>query len=69
MGGSPDNYVVDLQFKNAADGIHIYLHGGQTWSDYLGGWWEGLTNQQIRVERHTQDEWVHEVRVRIWVYR
>jgi hypothetical protein len=69
LGGNIDNYVVDLQFRSTAAGVNIYLHGGQTWSDYLGAWWEGLTNQQIKVERHTQDPFVEEVRVRIWVYR
>jgi hypothetical protein len=69
IGGNRDNYVVDLQFKDNGGKVHNYLYGAMTWSEYLGAWWTDLTNQQIKVERMPDDEWVLQVRVRIWVYR
>jgi hypothetical protein len=69
LGGNRDNYVVDLQFKNISGEVHNYLYGAMTWAEYLGAWWEDLTNTQITVQRMTDDEWVYQIRVRIWVYR
>jgi hypothetical protein len=69
IGGNRDNYVVDMQFKDTSGKVHNYLYGAMTWSEYLGAWWTDLTNQQITVERMKDDEWVLQVRVRIWVYR
>jgi hypothetical protein len=69
LGGNRDNYVVDLQFKNISGEVHNYLYGAMTWAEYLGAWWEDLTSTQITVQRMTDDEWVYQIRVRIWVYR
>jgi hypothetical protein len=69
IGGNSDNYVVDMQFKDNGGKVHNYLYGAMTWSEYLGAWWTDLTNQKITVERMPDDEWVLQVRVRIWVYR
>lgn len=69
LGGNRDDYVVDLQFKDNSGKVHNYLYGGMTWEPNLGAWWTDLTNTHIVVERMNQDEWVLQVRVRIWVYR
>ncbi len=58
-----------LEFKDINGAVHNYLYGGMTWSNYLGAWWEDLTSQHIKVQRMPDDEWVYQVRVRIWVYR
>jgi hypothetical protein len=69
IGGNRDNYVVDMWFKDNGGKVHNYLYGAMTWSAELGAWWTDLTNQKITVERMSDDEWVLQVRVRIWVYR
>ena len=77
IGGDPDNYVVDLQFKGAAHGRHQYRYGGDQWRyEYLtlywnqnrGAFWHLLTSQTIMVSRLAQDEDATEIRVRIWAY-
>jgi hypothetical protein len=72
LGGNPDNYVVDLQFRDAVygRGVHNLKYGG--WTDgslFQGAWWEQLTAQHIVVARGAGDIEIADVRVRIWVYR
>lgn len=77
LGGNPDNYVVDLQFRSRALGVHQYHHGGTNFikgslhknNVHNGAWWTHLTNKRITVRRGWSDQDVEEVRVRIWVYR
>jgi hypothetical protein len=70
LGGDQNDYVVDLQFRNA-DGIHTRSYGGLVGylpPDHksLGAFYEGLTNQEITLCRWEDDSNVHEIRVRIW---
>ena len=76
LGGDPNNYVVDVQFQHHVHGRHHIGYGGITWRSYYnpadlvyeGGDWYGLDDQQIIVTRAGDDDYIREVRVRIWVY-
>jgi hypothetical protein len=63
IGGNPDTYVVDIEFKSTDDGINKMC----TNSGGVG--WFGLTNKQIGVYRGPDDDHAQYVRVRIWVYK
>jgi hypothetical protein len=71
LGGDPDNYVVDLQFKQPAGiGINQISYGGDKDDiKWYGAEWYGLTNTTIAVRRRGDDVHAHQIRVRIWVYR
>lgn len=68
IGGDPDDYVVDLTFKHSSYahisgfGLDVNSSGGIT-----GCYWDDLTSTSILVYRGYEDEWVSQVRVRIWV--
>lgn len=72
LGGSVDNYVVDLQFKAqfGCGGINCKGYGGTRAADEsaLGGYYKNLGAQTIEIGRHSSDCYVGEFRVRIWVY-
>lgn len=72
IGGNPDDYVVDLQFKKSDGEVHQHLYGGIQFVSGLtsltyGASWGRLTANEIRVYRKTNDEIVDFIRVRIWV--
>jgi hypothetical protein len=71
LGGDPDDYVVDLQFKNTGIGgfgVHQWFYGvdydnlGQTW----GAAWHNLTSTSIEVTKGNFDSRADQVRIRIW---
>jgi hypothetical protein len=74
LGGSTDNYVIDLQFKggtlghtNRGLGGDMYDFGGLSLD---GAFWANLTNQQVEVRcTGSIDCEVGQARLRIWVYR
>ncbi len=82
IGGNPDDYLVDLEYKsgNSSIGInHIYYGGARLSSnsprtfpalgspnDLVGAYWDHLTNSTINVHRNPQDQSADWVRVRIW---
>ncbi len=76
VGGNPENYVVDLQFRSSTLGINQRTLGGTSRVQASlnknnvsnGGWWSNLTGQSITVWRGWSDKEIAEVRVRIWVY-
>jgi len=81
LGGNPDNYVVDLQFKDSGNNIHNIGYGlfWKTWNiktvptlsydvDQHGAAWTHLTNNKIYVSIGVSDSYVYHVRVRIWNY-
>ena len=74
LGGNVDNYVVDLWYKDTAEGgqgINHLRYGGGTkdiLSNWSGSWWRRLTNTTIEVKRLADDTWADQIRVRIWVY-
>ena len=72
--GDEEDYVVDLQFRNA-DGIHVYRYGGSQdeiptdYYQYVGAHYRGLTNTQITLCRGSDDASVESMRVRIWIVK
>lgn len=69
LGGSADNYVVDLSFKHPTYGTHNFGYGGDVTSGaFYGAYWQNLTTTSITVVRATNDGECPQVRVRIWMY-
>jgi len=74
VGGSANNYVVDLTFNDTAygNGIHIQSHGLDQGEYYdpgvYGVYWRNLTNSTITLERGNADHISGQSRVRIWRY-
>jgi hypothetical protein len=68
IGGDPNNYVVDMQFKAGVVGVNHALYGGDGTVDGTGAFWHGLTNTEIFVHREMNNGTAIEIRVRIWVY-
>jgi len=79
LGGNPDKYIVDLQFRGNGLGIHQRQYGGgnrvrasrRKNNISRGAWWSNLTNKSITVWRGWSDQDAKEVeqaRVRIWTY-
>lgn len=76
IGGNPDDYIVDLQFKdpNNGMGVNQRCYGGcdlRTLNgDYSntkqGAYWRRLTSTNIEVGRRADDVFADQVRVRIW---
>ncbi len=69
VGGTPDNYVVNLICKDTTPGgagINQFNYGG---NNYAGVAWYRLTSQSIQVRRFAQDAFCAQIRVRIWVYK
>src|SRR4030042_2370387 len=73
LGGNPDDYAVDLQFKDSVFSINNYRYGGRKcytgtpYAQYQGAYWYGLNNNQITVYRLESDSRADQVRVRIWL--
>ena len=70
LGGSVDQYVVDLTCKGTgSNGITNFRVGGdRNGSDYYGAYWSNLTTSQISLVRYVDDVHCSQVRARIWVY-
>jgi hypothetical protein len=67
LGGNPDDYFVDLQFKDTNDGYQININSyGMRWFT-LGAFYSNLTSSTIAVTRGTEDVYADYVRVRIWI--
>ena len=77
LGGSADNYLVDMQFKSDdLDGINQRYYGGADFGsapapghvadDRVGAYWRSLTNSAITVYRRPEDTYVNQARLRIW---
>ena len=71
IGGDPDDYVVDVQFRDDGGNAHIYGLGlYQTRSgDRVGAYWNSLTDTNVYVYRSQDDGLCEEARIRIWVIR
>lgn len=80
LGGDPDFYVIDLQFKDIfPEGIDGYgVNQNQYGSDdyqiypgedleFHGGYWLGLTGSQIEVYRAGDEQHADQIRIRIWI--
>jgi len=79
LGGSVDNYVVDMQCRSSVDGINQRYYGGADFGampapghaadDRVGAYWRSLTTSSIVVFRRLEDSYSVQVRIRIWVDR
>jgi hypothetical protein len=77
LGGSADDYVVDMQYRSAADGVNQRYYGGADFgvnpapghnaNDRVGAYWRSLSSTTITVYRRPDDTYAPEVRVRIWI--
>jgi hypothetical protein len=78
LGGSVDDYVVDMQYRSPGeDGIHQRYYGGADFgasppsghleNDRVGAYWRSLTDTSITVYRRPDDSYAPEVRLRIWI--
>jgi len=77
LGGNPDRYIIDMQFRDSDndrfEGINqgsygidqMYNQGTSSW-DIQGAAWHSLTDSVVYVERGVQDTGADEVRIRIW---
>jgi hypothetical protein len=71
LGGSVDNYVVDIQLREGSS-RHIMGLGGlsdaATSNNDEGGWWRNLTTTSVEICRNYSDYLLDSIRIRIWVY-
>lgn len=77
LGGNPDDYVVDMQYKNGTSGINQRYFGGADFgakafngsrnNDRVGLYWRSLTNSTITLFRRAEDDYAVNVRIRIWL--
>jgi len=69
LGGSVDDYIVDVKFQDTTLGglgVHQYGFGGlEADGAFHGATWRNLTNSTIEVQRSGGDALVHRVRVLI----
>ncbi len=71
LGGDPDEYIVELKFKDVLGGeIHHTFYGGaydyQITNQIYGAYWYDLTHERICVFRGDHDTKATQVRIRIW---
>jgi len=68
IGGSSDDYVIYLEFKdNESYGIHQRSYGGSVYNPVsIGAYWSNLNSSTIRVFRSPDDLGADQMRVRIW---
>lgn len=76
VSGNPDDYIVDLQFKSAGNGVNQRCYGGfdvgsnpsagLVENDRVGAYWMVLNSSNITVYRRAEDIYAPEVRVRIF---
>ncbi len=70
LGGDPDQYHVEMWFRDLDDGHGINsrgyggMEGGGQW---MGAAWLNLTDSSITLLRHADDIFADRIRVRIWV--
>jgi hypothetical protein len=78
LGGSVDNYVVDMQYRaRGVDGINLRYYGGADFGihpapghaedDRVGAYWRSLNATDITVYRRPEDTYAEQVRIRIWI--
>jgi hypothetical protein len=71
LGGDPDDYAVELWFRDAqaeGHGINTRAYGGlEVDGAYYGAYWHHLTSDSIQLARFADDTFADRVRVRVWV--
>jgi hypothetical protein len=75
IGGNPDDYVVDMQYRSGGDGVNQRYYGGADlgantpYPDYrMGAYWRSLTDTSISIYRRPEDIYAPQVRIRIWCF-
>ena len=75
IGGNPEDYVVDMQYRNSgSSGVNQCYYGGADFGANMGGasdwrvgaYWRSLDADSITVYRRPEDVYAEQVRVRIW---
>ena len=76
LGGSADDYLVDLSFKSGGVMTNQLFYGGKTFganppsgyseNDGAGAYWKNLTSSSISVQRMPDDLVASQFRARIW---
>ncbi|NOZ72182.1 MAG: hypothetical protein GXP38_09755, partial [Chloroflexi bacterium] len=76
LGGSIDDYLVDMVYRNGSSGVNQRYFGGVDFGaqppggmhaeDRVGAYWRSLTNNSVTVYRRPDDIYAAEVRIRIW---
>jgi hypothetical protein len=70
LGGDPDEYAVEMWFRDTDDGLGINRrsYGGlEVGDNWIGAHWQRLTASTIDVYRQPEDNAADYVRVRIWI--
>jgi hypothetical protein len=71
LGGNPDDYAVELWFRDTDTGgigINSFGAGGmEAGGNFLGAHWQNLTDTSITVIRRSDDTFADQVRVRVWI--
>ena len=77
IGGNPEDYVVDLQYKYSGNVNQRYYGGadfganppsGMNEDDRVGAYWRSLSSSSIAVYRRPEDIYAPQVRIRIWCF-
>lgn len=68
VGGNPDNYLVDVKFKDSSGyrGIHNFNYGTD---GFNGAFWCNLTSTTIKLTRGSEDIGCNHGRVLIWRWK
>jgi hypothetical protein len=77
LGWPAENYLVCMDYKSAAQGIHQCYYGGNDFgtlsdsgtleNDRVGAFWLDLKDNSITVNRRAEDSLVENIRIRIWL--
>jgi len=76
IGGNPDDYVVDMQYRSGSSGVNQRYFGGADFgaqpapgasaNDREGAYWRSLSKSSVTVYCRPDDIYANEVRIRIW---
>jgi len=71
LGGDPDDYAVELWFRDTDTGgigINSFGAGGmEAGGNFFGAYWQSLTDATVQVVRRSDDTFADQVRVRVWL--
>ena len=71
LGGNPDDYAVEVWFKDTATGgvgiNTVGLGGMEASGNFVGAHWQNLTDTTIEVFRYRDDLFADQVWVHVWI--
>lgn len=67
LGGDPDDYFIDFQFKDTNDGYQMNINSFGMRQTTLGAYYSNLNSTTVAVTRGASDPFADYVRVRIWI--